>query len=163
MRSSVALMLLVYCFSTTGCSLLFTKGPQPEVKPPAPCTTSNVAPALDTTAAILTAAVMVTALTATGSCSTTGWDFWCTNSSDAAGIWATVGISAALTALFTTSAVIGFNQTASCRTSLGLEPPPAAPAPLPESSFLLVPQRVCPTAGDAPRTCSAFVLDDVAH
>jgi hypothetical protein len=163
MRSSVALMFVVYGLSTTGCSLLFTKGPQPEVKPPPPCTTSNVAPGLDTTAAILTTAVMVTALTATGSCSPTGWDFWCTNSSDAAGIWATVGVSAALAALFTTSAVIGFNKTAACRTSLGLEPQPVAPTPLAQSSFLLVPQQGCPTLGDAPRICSAVVLHGVAH
>jgi len=47
MRSSVALLLMVSGLSGSGCSFIFTKGPQPELEPPPPCTTSNAAPTAD--------------------------------------------------------------------------------------------------------------------
>ena len=48
MRSTTALLMLaVFGVANTRCSFIFTKGPQPEVQPPPPCTTGNAAPALD--------------------------------------------------------------------------------------------------------------------
>ena len=167
MRSTaVALMLLVFVQTNAGCSLFLTKGPQPEVQPPPPCTTSNVAPALDTTAALLSAVVATAAFASTKSCSS-GEIIFCSSPDNIGGIWAIAGVSTAFAALFTTSAIVGFNRTAVCRTSLGAESP--ASSPVPESSFLLVPERQCPMSGDAPRICSsaapwgpsAVVLGDV--
>jgi hypothetical protein len=41
MRSAAALMLVVFGVSYVGCSLMLTKGPQPEVQPPPPGTTED--------------------------------------------------------------------------------------------------------------------------
>ncbi len=168
MRSTaVALMLVVLLQANAGCSLIFTKGPQPEVQPPPPCTTSNVAPALDTTGALLSAVVATAAFASTKSCSSSGEFIFCSSPDNIGGIWAIAGVSTAFAALFTTSAIVGFNRTAVCRTSLGTDSP--ALSPVPESSFLLLPERQCPTSGDVPRVCSsaapwgpsAVVLGDV--
>jgi len=162
MRSTAALMLVVFGIYSTGCSLIFTKGPQPEVQPPPQCTTSNVAPALDTTAALLFAGGAITSFyVAATPCE--GWpvpNIPCSNQGEAGTYWALGAGAVALAALFTASAVVGFNRTAACTSSPGFEPHQPASSPLPQSSFLLVPQGGCPTPGDAPRSCSAVVLDE---
>jgi hypothetical protein len=156
MRSTTALMLVVFGVYSSGCSLIFTKGPQPEVKPPPPCTTDNNMPITDTVIASLSAVALVggailLASPAPQSCRgtwTCGWAEGFTGAGLVLG--GLVG-----TAIFTPSAIVGYMRTADCRASLGLEPPKPASSPMPESSFLLAPQRGCPQAGDVPRLCSS--------
>jgi hypothetical protein len=151
-RSTVALVLAVYGVSSTGCSLSFTKGPQPEVHPPPPCTTDNGAPIADTVLAVSSVAL-----------ATIPWIFYANAPrSDNSGIalfafWGSI-IGGFGAAIFTTSAVVGFNQTAACRTSLGLAYEQPASSPVPQSSFLLVPEGGCPMPGEAPRLCSSSAL-----
>ena len=151
MRSSVALMFVVLGVYSTGCSFIFTKGPQPELQPPPQCTTSNVAPILDSTGAALSGLIGLISL---GGAACSGDSCYWNKSASA---WTAVAFLATA-GLLTTSAVVGFNRTAACRSSLGIESP--ASSPLPESSLLLVPQRNCPTLGDAPRLCTAVALDE---
>ena len=167
MRSTaVALMLLVFVQTNAGCSLFLTKGPQPEVQPPPPCTTSNVAPALDTTAALLSAVVATAAFASTKSCSS-GEIIFCSSPDNIGGIWQLRGCQHRVRCSLHHVCHRGLQPDRCCRTSLGAESP--ASSPVPESSFLLVPERQCPMSGDAPRICSsaapwgpsAVVLGDV--
>jgi hypothetical protein len=152
MRSTVPLVLAVFGVATTGCSLSFTKGPQPEVHPPPLCTTENGAPIADTVLAVSSVAL-----------ATIPWIFYANApKSDNSGIaffafWGSI-IGGFGTAIFTTSAVVGFNRTAACRTSLGLAYEQPASSPVPQSSFLLLNERGCPMAGDTPRLCSSWAL-----
>lgn len=174
MRSHAALPLVVAALSSSGCSFILTKGPQPEVQPPPPCTTSNAAPIADAIigglgAVSLVAGVAVGASYAGESC--TGWGCLGTGIGAGAGFGAAIlgGIAAAV---FIPSAVVGFNRTDACRASQAPKSQePASPA-LPESSFLRVPLRGCPTPADAPRLCadvatyqrpSAFALEEAPH
>jgi len=175
MRSTAALMLVVFGVYSSGCSLIFTTGPQPEVQPqsqvhpepqsqvqqPASCTTSNVAPGFDVGFGVLSVASAVALTVGAAGLHE------CTPEQKAAGswcdtwqVWALAGLGAALGALFITSAVVGFNRTAACRASVELKPQQHASTPIPESSFLLVPERGCPSLRDAPRSCSAVALDE---
>jgi len=159
MRSRVALMLVVFGVYNSGCSLIYTKGPQPGVQPPPPCTTDNTWPTTDTVlAAVSVAAVVAGTLLLTQKCPSGG----CTTEEVAGGF---VGGGLALggivgTAIFTPSAIVGYMRTADCRASLEPKPQQPASTPLPPSSFLLVPRGGCRTVGDAPRSCSAVALDE---
>ena len=165
------LVVAVHGAASTGCSLIYTKGPQPEVQPPPPCTTSNGFPVADA----VIAALGVAALTAgtvlfidAASRKNCGADFCLTEGFTGIGAFA-VGVP--VTAIFIPSAIIGFNRTAACRAWLEANPqyaPPPSPS-TPTSSLLQVPTQGCPTSGDAPRICSsaaswrssAVVLGDV--
>ena len=158
MRTSALLMLAVFGVVNAGCSFIFTKGPQPEVQPPPPCTTGNAAPVLDTVAAVAVALPAVWSFAqAVSDCP---WNVLGGCSPEARGAyWVGAGVGFALAALYTTSAVVGFNRTAACRASQPPQPQEAAPSAQPESSFLLVPPHGCPPPGDAPRICSSAGLD----
>jgi hypothetical protein len=171
MRSTAALLILsVFGVASSGCSFIFTKGPQLEVQPPPECTTGNAAPVLDTVAAVAVALPAVWSFAqAVSDCP---WSALGGCAPEARGAyWVSAGVGIALAALYTTSAVVGFNRTAACRASQPPQPQEAAPSALPESSFLLVPPHRCPPSGDAPRICSstaswgpsALVLDEPPH
>src|SRR5512143_356624 len=51
--------LVTLTWVTSGCSLIFVKGPQPEVQPPPPCTASNSLPTADAVLAGLSVAALV--------------------------------------------------------------------------------------------------------
>ena len=60
MRSTTALLMLaVFGVATAGCSLFLTKGPQLEVQPPPPCTSSVAAPVVDTVLAAASLGLVV--------------------------------------------------------------------------------------------------------
>ena len=158
MRSTAAASMLALCaWASTGCSFVYTKGPQPELHPPPPCTTSNVHATADlvlatASVAALVAGSIVYAQGATSDCSGLG-NISC-GVEKGAGIGAMVagGIG---TLVFVPSAIVGYNRTADCRAWLEANPQYAPePAPPTPSSFL-VPARRCPAAGDAPRICPA--------
>jgi len=175
MRSTAALILVVFGIYSTGCSLMFTKGPQPEVQPPPPCTTDNGWPIADTVLAALSVAAAVAGGVLMADYNSRprttcnpNTDPFCalgnglSQAEQASGIGAVVlGVAGVLA--FTPSAVVGFNRTAACRASLESKPHQTASSALPQSSFLLVPERGCPSLGDAPRNCSAVALDEARH
>src|SRR5512143_1454819 len=140
---------------STGCSFIYTKGPQPEVQPPPPCTVSNTYPIADTVlAAASVGAVVAGGIVYANSKNCSG--FLCGLGHAIAGGGAIVG-GAVGTAAFVPSAITGFNRTADCRAWLQANPQYAPPPPPPAetSSSLLVPARRCPSQGDAPLRCSA--------
>ena len=77
---------------------------------------------------------------------------------DVLGLGAIV-VGAGFAALFTTSAVLGFERTGACR-ALEESNGPASAAPPPASVLLLAPPRgACVLPGDAPRACSARAIE----
>ena len=159
-------MLAVLSVANAGCSLIYTKGPQPEVQPPPPCTTSVAAPVVDTVLAAASLGLVVAGVVGATKPPAQGFapNF---EAMDAAAIVTGLVMSTVLIP----SAIVGFNRTAACRASLEAKPQlPASPSP-PQSSLLLVPPRGCPPPGDAPRICasavsfrpSALVLNGTLH
>jgi hypothetical protein len=156
--TSLATVLLV---ASPGCSLVYTKGPQPEVQPTPECTTSNAAPVADTTLATLSVALLgiglagVVIATSTNvgiSCAVSG----CSSTAGLlAGSWAAVAVGAAMGALFATSGAVGFKRTSACRASLR----PSAMLPQPKPSHLpALALEACAPVGDAPRFCSSAAV-----
>ena len=47
-KTFVGALVAIHGAASAGCSFLYTKGPQPQLRPPPPCTTSNAAPIEDT-------------------------------------------------------------------------------------------------------------------
>jgi hypothetical protein len=161
MRSTAALlMLVVFVQASAGCSLIFTKGPQPEVQPPPPCTTDNGFPVADTVIAVASVAALVAGAVvyvngmAKHDC---GLGSVCQFNEESVGGGAAMIAGGVGTLIFTPSAIVGFNRTSDCRAWLAANPQ-SAPSPSPnppQSSLLLVPAQRCPTSGDVPRICSA--------
>ena len=173
MRSAIALLILIALVqASAGCSLIFTKGPQPEVQPPPPCTTDNTAPTADTVLAVASvAAVVAGAVVYVNGTKQQGCGGWFCGFGEQVGGGGAMVAGVLGTLIFTPSAIVGFNRTAACRAWLETNPqyaPPLSPSP-PESSLLVGPPQGCPTPGDAPRICSsaaswrprAVVLGDV--
>jgi hypothetical protein len=134
-------------FATPGCSLIFTQAPQPESHPPPPCNTLVASPVMDTLLASASFALMVAGVAvATKSCSSN-----CFN--EPVG-WGAVLFSGVTGAIFTTSAVVGYQRTSACR-SLEESKGVATPAKISASASLLPasPGSTCRPAGDAPRSC----------
>ena len=164
-RALWLLVAAVHGAVSTGCSLIHTKGPQPEVQPPPPCETSNNLPVADTVLAVasvgaVVAGSVVYSQNAHKSC---GFDFGCAMTPGAGiGLVVAGGVG---TLVFVPSAIVGFMRTADCRAWLQANPqyapPPSPPPPSPPpppaetSSSLLVPVRTCPIQGDAPLLCSS--------
>ena len=173
-RTLLLLLVAVHGAASTGCSLIYTKGPQPEVRPPPPCTTSNASPYADIGLAVASVgAVVAGSIQYTRKCTGSGFgDISC-------GVQQGTGIGAIVaggvgTLVFVPSAIVGFMRTADCRAWLQANPqstPPPPPPPAETSSSLLVPVRRCPSQGDAPLRCSsgaswessALVLDEARH
>ena len=152
------LWLLVVATKGAGCSFVYTRGPQPEVQPPPPCTTDNWAPTTDTViAAVSVAAVVAGAVIyADGMKPCSG--FLCQLNEESLGGGAALVAGGVGTLIFTPSAIVGYRRTSDCRAWLEANPQYAPPpAPSPPSSSLLVPSQGCPTSGDVPRVCSAAV------
>ena len=146
--------------ASSGCSLIYTRGPQPEVRPPPECTASVAAPVTDTVLATLSVALFGLGVLGTGavfasgttavSCPVSG----CNNNLGLALALSgsAVLVGAALGTLFTVSAVNGYQRTAACRASQA----PDARQPS-TGAHLLVPED-CFERGTAPRTCPAGIL-----
>jgi hypothetical protein len=152
LRISLAIVALV---AGPGCSLIFAKGPQPEVYPPPECTSSVAAPVADTGIAATSFALAVAAAAvAAPGCPppNPGGSELCGFNKLA---WFPAGAAAALSVLFTASAVVGYQRTSACRDSLA---PDARPLPGPvvpgTSSLLDSPGQGCARVGDAPRVCT---------
>jgi hypothetical protein len=152
LRISLATLALV---ASPGCSLILTKGPEPEVHPPPECSTSVAAPVMDSVLATASLTLVGLAVAEAASSCPAGphvdWD-GC-GLPQAAG-WLGIAVGTALGALFITSAVVGYQRTSACRASL--EPkalPPPGPV-VPATSLLPVtPWEACGRVGDAPRLC----------
>ena len=134
--------------ANTGCSFAYTRGPQPDMHPPPPCTTSNEAPITDTIFAVLSVGAVVGGVVAMKN-----GDL----GAGLAGLGATI-LGSFGTAGFTTSAVIGYTRTAACRDWLDGDNParPRHSGDL-ESSVLVRPPG-CLHRGDAPLLCSPGTL-----
>lgn len=151
--------LVTLTWVTSGCSLIFVKGPQPGVQPPPPCTASNGLPTADAVLAGLSVAALVAGAVvyANGKSQEAsgcngGW--FCGFGEQVSGGGAMI-LGGVGTLIFTPSAIVGFNKTSACRASLEAGPQPASLPPAPASpSSLLAPPRGCPWDGDAPRFCS---------
>ena len=151
--------LVILAWVTSGCSLIFVKGPQPEVHPPPPCTASNNLPTADAVLAGLSVAALVAGAVvyANGkSQEASGCNGgWFCGFGDQVGGGGAMILGGVGTLLFTPSAIVGFNETAACRASLETTPQPPSSPPAPASpSSLLAPPHGCPWDGDAPRLCS---------
>lgn len=137
-----------------GCSLILTKGPEPELHPPPECTTSAAAPVVDTILAATAVALAVAGFASTSpSCSSN--DFGC---GIGKGTGEALGVAgAALGVLFGVSAGVGYGRTSACRASLGpgYVPAPTQLTPAPEASLWPpTPSPGCALQGDAPRVCT---------
>jgi hypothetical protein len=159
LRISVATLILI---TSPACSLIFTKGPQPETKPAPECTTSVAAPVADTvlaTASVVLLGLGVAAIAdATAPCKGEAFCGIGSGAGEAVGIGAIL-VGALSGTLFTTSAVFGYQRTSACRASL--EPnalPPSAPA-IPATSLLpTAPSEACTRVSDVPRVCARAIL-----
>ena len=160
MRTMEALMLgaiAIQGAGSTGCSLHYTKGPQPDVHPPPACTESNDAPITDTVLAVASIGIVVAG------------SVLYSNTKDCGGAWCGLGnqltggtaiiLGGIGTLVFVPSSIIGYNRTASCRAWLDGDPeyspsrrPGARPAA--PSTSLLLPRRECSSRGDAPLLCA---------
>jgi hypothetical protein len=142
------LLVALVLVASPSCSLVYTRGPHPEIHPSPECTTSPAAPVADTGLAVLS-------LTLLGlGAASVGWVCPGCGALDLFGIGAIV-LGTVFAAVFTTSAVVGYQRTGACRALKASEVPPA---PLTASSSLLgpaTPSEACPTSGDAPRRCPA--------
>ena len=162
---SIRVPLAAFIAVSPGCSLIFTKGPQPELHPAPECTQSVAAPVTDAVPATLSAALLGLGIAGAAdsnsspSC-TTGGGFYCSNTGRDAeagfGLGAIVA-GAALGVLFTASAVVGYQQTSACRASSE----PSALLPQPRTLLLPAsPAGACAAVGDAPRACPGPERDE---
>jgi len=150
--------------TTPGCSLILTRGPEPEGRETQECTTSNAGPIADTVVAFLASSVMVLGVVEAsqtqGACDPAK-DPLCELGRGINGAsWVAAAVGAATTALFTASAVVGYERTSACRSLVGPMPSPARGA----SAASTPPDQVvraeaalplpCPGARDAPRLCA---------
>lgn len=154
LRVSLAVLVLG---GSPGCSLIFTKGPEPEVHPPPECTTSVTAPVWDTVLAVASVALATASVVAaapnscSGAPSVDGNAFCGINKL----AWFPAGGFAATGILFTASAVVGYSRTGACRASLELQGlPREPPASTPATSV----EPPCTPLGDAPRSCHSVAL-----
>jgi hypothetical protein len=155
LRMSLAALLVA---TMPGCSLIFTRGPQPELHARPECTESVAAPVVDTVLAALSVTLLGLGIAAEAESSTpcTG-EFCSLNGIGQGSGWIAIAAGAATGILFTTSAVVGYQRTSACRASLE----PNALLPRPKASLLPVsPGEACAAVGDAPRTCPGLARRD---
>ena len=169
MRARVVVLmaaLLVQGAVSTGCSLLFTKGPPP------PCTTENDLPRADTALLVASVALAV-AGGAIARNPQTCTESWCGLGGGATGGGMLIagGIGSVV---FASSAIVGYNRTAGCREAEenGLHaqhPPPGARQGV-TVALGVVPAPQCSSRGDAPLVCfsksskaTALAMDGVGR
>jgi hypothetical protein len=148
---------------SNGCSLLYTKGPEPMMRPPPPCTTSNEAPITDTVLAGVSVGMAVAGAIIAHNTSNCG-GAWCglNNGFTGDGLLILGSIGALL---FIPSAGVGYGRTAACRDWLEENPqyaPPVRPGRPQGRSWLLVPAPECSSRGDAPLLCASGVAAGAA-
>ena len=155
-RVVTALALGVLGAMGNGCSLLYTKGPEPRVHPPPACTSSNDAPITDTVLAVVSVGTVVAGSIIahnTGNCGGSGCGL--SNGFTGGGMLVLGGIG---TLVFVPSAITGYSRTADCRAWLeenSTHAPPRPPGPgQSHGSWLLVPPPQCSRRGDAPLLCA---------
>ena len=165
-RVAVLTAVLLHGAASTGCSLLFTKGPPP------PCTTSNDASRADialTVASVVLAVAGGSIARNPGSCT----ESWCGlgGGVTGGGMLLVGGIG---TVVFTSSAIVGYSRTASCRaaeenaghvehTLPGTRPGVTVSATPQRAgqlhgSWVVISAPECPSRGDAPLLCTSRVL-----
>jgi hypothetical protein len=153
LRISSATLALV---ASPGCSLILTKGPQPELHPPPECTSSVAAPVVDTVLAALSFTLLGLGVAAETEASAPCKGEFCSLNGISQGAgWIAIAAGAATGILFTTSAVVGYQRTSACRAS---QEPNAL---LPQARTLLLPvspAKACAPLDDAPRVCRSVVL-----
>ena len=116
-------LLVAVTVASSGCSLVYARGPQTSATPypPEPCTSTNVHAVADT----VLAAVFFTALVGgsialiEGTQKHGGYNGY---GEDLVGL-GLIGIGSVGTALFTPSAVVGYNRSAACRAWEAMPPP----------------------------------------
>jgi len=145
LRPTAGLLAAVLASTSAGCSLLYVKGPQPEVKPPPPCTTSNALPVED----VILAGTSVVVLT-TGAILHANETVGSADHGKGAGLMVVGGIGALF---FATSAIVGYSRTADCRAWLESEVRTAELPATPTPASFLAPSLRCPTKRDVPRLC----------
>jgi hypothetical protein len=159
MLLGLLLVISIHGAASTGCSLVYTKGPQPEVQPPPPCTTSNASPIADTVlAAVSVGAVVAGSILYADASHNASCSFLCFSGLNQAEEYGGVGaiiLGGIGTTVFTISVVNGYGRTADCRAWLEANPQ-YTPQPA-TSSSLLVPAGRCHPRGDAPLLCSSTV------
>jgi hypothetical protein len=154
LRISFATLALV---ASPGCSLVFTKGPEPEVHPPPECTTSVAAPVADTVFATASVVLLGLGVAAFADSTSSCKGEFCGIGSGAGEV---VGVGAILVGalsgiLFTTSAVVGYKRTSACRDSMAPDASPLSGSVVPATSLLpAAPWEACARVGDAPRVCT---------
>jgi hypothetical protein len=159
LRISLATLILI---PNPGCSLILTKGPEPEVRPPPECTTSVAAPVADTVLATLSVALLGLGVAGVVASGYGGVAVSCPVSGCNSGVGEVLAISlsavavgAATGALFITSAAVGYQRTSACRASLEPKALPALGPVVPATSlFPASPTKACAAVGDAPRVCT---------
>ncbi len=154
MKSLCTAMALLWGVTNSGCSFIFTRGPEPEVHPAPPCTTTNDAPAMDTILAVLSLGLFGLGMAAVvdGNARSAPPPTRCVDNCEsglegATGVFG-MAVGAALVALFTTSAVVGYQRTAACRAFVQPKAPPVSVSRL----------EACGPVADAPRACPASAL-----
>jgi hypothetical protein len=157
LRISLAMLILGV---SSGCSLIFTKGPQPEMHPPTGCTSSVGAPVADTVLATASVVLLGLGVAAIADSSSSCTGEFCgigNGAGQAVGVGAVI-VGALSGILFTTSAVVGYQRTSACRASLE----PDALLPRPTASLLPAPLvEACAQVDDAPRVCQAATLSNL--
>jgi len=151
-NTSASWMLAVFGLANAACSLVYTRGPQPEVQPPPECTTWNTSPTADTVLAVLSVGAVVAGAFLYADAEHQGGSASFDQGLGGVGAMVIGGVG---TLVFVPSAIVGYTRTAACRASLEAKPQQPAPPSPPLSSLLLVPPQGCPTLGDVPRTCSS--------
>lgn len=135
-----------------GCSLIFTRGPDPEAQPPPECTTSVAAPVADTVLAAASLGLVVAGLTQPAPKCQPG-EFLCGLGQQTS--WAAAVIIGAVTGvLFTSSAVVGYVRTSACSKFMEKQgSSPSTPVEPPKSLLKHGSVQACEAVGDAPRAC----------
>jgi hypothetical protein len=113
----------------SGCSLVFTRGPELDRQPPEPCTPSNGYAIADTALALLSVAAIVGGSIAVAQ----GSKPPSTSPGEALVGLGLIPAGVIGTAIFVPSAVVGYNRAAACRAWLQL-PSPIVPSSPPPSS-----------------------------
>jgi len=141
-------LLMAATVACSGCSLVYARGPQTSASPspPEPCTSTNVHAIADTVLAsvFFTALVGGTIALIDGTQKHGGWNGF---GEDLIGL-GLIGTGFVGTAIFTPSAVVGYNRAAACRAWEAMPsplPPPRSTNGTTQGSFLELGDRLRPS------------------
>jgi hypothetical protein len=153
-RADLRLALLTLLpVANLGCSLAFTQAPELDIHPPPPCNTYVASPVADTILATASVGFMVFGVVVAATPCGGGACY-----APLVG-WSAVIAGGLAAAVFTTSAVVGYQRTSGCRAleeSKGT--PPSAPG-MPSALLLYEsPLEACVPKGDTPRQCPSAAV-----